>query len=238
MAAIPAYRKVYGTLKQQIRDQVYPVGTLLPTEAELEKIFSVSRTTVRKAVSLLVAEGYLKARQGRGTEVLDASTTQRLNNISSVTESLTAKGYKVTTQGMWIEKEPAKEQVAAALDIPLGETVYRLQRVQCANGLPIALMNNYLRVNVAPDFEKYLNTFTSLYRFLEKQYHVVFQDAVETLSAVAASFAESQILHVEVGAPLLCSRRICSNDLGPFEYSVIKLVADKYEYRLYLHGRG
>ena len=237
MSKIPAYRKVYTMLKQNIRDQVYPVGSLLPTEAELEKKFGVSRTTVRKAVSMLVADGYLQAKQGKGTEVLDVSTTQRLNGISSVTETLKEKGYKVTTQGMWIQKVPAPEPVAAALNIPVGEVVYQLQRVQCADGTPIALMTNYLRVNLIPGFEQHLNAFVGLYSFLEKQYKIVFRDAVETLTAVAADFTESQILHVEVGFPLLCSKRVTRNESGPVEYSIIKLVADKYEYSVYLQGR-
>ena len=84
MREVPAYRKVYTELKRQIKDGGYPAGTLLPTESELEAQFSVSRTTVRKAVSLLAGEGYLSVRQGRGTEVLDISTTQKLNHISSI----------------------------------------------------------------------------------------------------------------------------------------------------------
>lgn len=237
MASIPAYRKIYAILKQQLKDQFYPVGTLLPTEAELEQKFGVSRTTIRKAVSILAADGYLKVRQGKGTEVLDGSTAQRLNCITSITETLRSKGHKVTTQGMSIRKMPPPEYVAAALDIPAGTQVYQLQRVQCADGKPIAIMLNYLKESVVPELERYSGTFVGLYSFLEDKYKIVLRDACEHLSAVAADFAESQILRVEVGAPLLCSKRITNTDLGPFEYSVIKLVADKYEYIVYLKGR-
>jgi GntR family transcriptional regulator len=86
--------------------------------------------------------------------------------------------------------------------------------------------------------EKFSGTFTSLYAFLEQQYHIVFTGADEWISAVAADFSESQILRLPIGAPLLCSRRICSNGQGPFEYSVIKLCAEKYEYNIHLSGRG
>ncbi len=237
MREVPAYRKVYTELKRQIKDGGYPAGTLLPTESELEAQFSVSRTTVRKAVSLLAGEGYLSVRQGRGTEVLDISTTQKLNHISSITETLTEKGYKVTVQGMFIERVKAPEYVSEVLDLPQDASVFKMQRVQCADGQPIALMVNYLRENVVPDLDKYVNQFVGLYSFLERTYNIIFKEAVERLSAVSADFTESQILKIPVGAPLLCSKRISYVEQGPFEYSVIKLVADKYEYSVYMQGR-
>jgi GntR family transcriptional regulator len=235
---IPSYRIVYSEIKKRLKDGTYQPHMLLPNEAELEKQFSVSRTTIRKAISLLVSEGFLRVKQGRGTEVLDISTTQKLNHITSITETLEKKGFKVTTQGMCIEHVLASEKVAQALDLSVGDSVYKLQRVQCTDGLPIAIMVNYLRENAVPDFEKSVNTFSGLYEFLEKKYHIVFKDAVERLSATSADFTESQILRVPFGSPLLCSKRISSNEQGPFEYSVIKLVADKYEYCVYLHGRA
>lgn len=237
MENLPAYRIVYTDIKKKIKDGTYAPGALLPTEAEFQTIYDVSRTTIRKAISLLVSEGYLKVKQGRGTEVLDVSTTQKLNKITSISETLKAKGYTVTTQGMGIDTVPASDEVAEALDIKPGTPVYRLQRVQCADNKPIAFMVNFLKQNYFPDFEKYINSFSSLYDFLEKQYHLVFKDATEYLSAVPADFTESQMLHVQIGSPLLCSRRITNTETGPFEYVVIKLVADKYEYCVHLQGR-
>lgn len=237
MTRTPAYTKVYSDMKARIREGEYKIGSLLPTETELENIYGVSRTTVRKAISLLTNEGYLKVRQGHGTEVLDISTTQRLNKITSISETLKAKGYKVSTQGMCIDVVDVSGKAAEALDIKIGTPVYRLQRIQCADGKPIAIMTNYLRMNLLPSFENYVDSFTSLYDFLEKQYHLVLKDATEYLSAASVNFVESQMLQVPIGSPILCSRRITNTEMGPFEYVVIKLLADKYEYCVYLQGR-
>ncbi|WP_046227879.1 GntR family transcriptional regulator [Paenibacillus dauci] len=238
MNDIPAYRKVYTQLKQDIKEGHYAPGTLLPTESELEQRFSVSRTTIRKAVELLGNEGFLKKTQGKGTEILDTSTTQRLNHLTSITETLTSKGYKVTTRGMSIEWITPPEHVADALMLPPGSKVYLVQRVQYADDRPIALMNNYLRANYVPGLEQHVNRFNSLYTFLEQTYHIILLHAWERLSAVAADFTESQILQIPLGSPLLCSKRISHIEQGPFEYSIIKLVADKYEYSVYLEGRA
>ena len=50
MEKIPAYKKCYNKLKSDIDNNVYPIGSYLPTEDELGKMFSVSRTTVRHAI--------------------------------------------------------------------------------------------------------------------------------------------------------------------------------------------
>lgn len=237
MAAVPAYKKVYQEIKNQIRNGTFEIGSLLPTEPELEKMFSVSRTTIRKAISMLSEEGYLNVQQGRGTQVMDVSTMQRLTTITSISETLKEKGYTVSTQGMYIDRIPAPDDVASVLKIRSGTEVFRMQRVQCANEKPIAIMKNYLLCEIAPDLDKYTGQFSSLYDFLERKYDVVFKDATETIYAMAADFNEAQILRIPMESPLICSRRVTNDEQGPFEYAIIKLIADKYEYSVYLNGR-
>lgn len=47
------YQRVHDEILQALKDNVYPVGTLLPPEPELERIYSVSRTTVRRADAII-----------------------------------------------------------------------------------------------------------------------------------------------------------------------------------------
>lgn len=65
-----AYQRVYKQILQALKDNTYPIGSLLPAEPELEKIYGVSRTTVRRAIAQLAEEGYVKVKQGHGTIVL------------------------------------------------------------------------------------------------------------------------------------------------------------------------
>lgn len=64
MEKIPAYKKCYNKLKSDIDNNVYPIGSYLPTEDELGKMFSVSRTTVRHAIDLLVKDKRIKVKHG------------------------------------------------------------------------------------------------------------------------------------------------------------------------------
>lgn len=234
---IPAYRKVYAEIKNLIKDGYYKADTYLPTETELEQRFNTSRTTIRRAISMLAAEGYISVMQGRGTKVVDISTTQKLNCITSFTETLTQKGFKVSTQGISIERIKAGEHVAEKLKINPADYVYHIERVQCADGKPIAIMENFLCVKPLPDFENNQKTFLSLYALLEKQYGIRMEEAYQTITAISANFTESQILQVPVGSPLIVSKRVTYTNGAPFDYSTLRIIADKYSYSIYLSGR-
>ena len=44
------YLEVADKIKEDIFSGKYPVGSMLPTESELEELFQVSKITVRKAI--------------------------------------------------------------------------------------------------------------------------------------------------------------------------------------------
>jgi len=64
------YKIVYDTLKQEILDGIYTYSVILPSEREISIRFDVDRTTVRKALELIVADGLVEKRAGVGTQVI------------------------------------------------------------------------------------------------------------------------------------------------------------------------
>jgi len=60
---------IYGAILRAIRDGALPMGARLPTERELSRTYGAARNTVRKTMSLLVAEGLVTRQVGRGSFV-------------------------------------------------------------------------------------------------------------------------------------------------------------------------
>ena len=54
-----------------VEEQCYRPGNKLPNENELSEALQVSRTTLREAISFLVAQGVLEIRRGKGTFVAE-----------------------------------------------------------------------------------------------------------------------------------------------------------------------
>ena len=119
--SIPRYQWVYNSLKTQIEVGDYKVGDLLPPEPDLQKKFQVSRTTVRKAVEMLAQQGFLYTRQGRGTEVLDFKATQKLQYVTSFSETLREQGFTVAQTGISVDFVPAPRHIASDLKLDPGD---------------------------------------------------------------------------------------------------------------------
>ncbi len=62
--------RVLISLRRKLADGAYPPNSRLPTEKELCDEFEASRTTIRRAVARLAADGLVKVVQGSGTYAL------------------------------------------------------------------------------------------------------------------------------------------------------------------------
>lgn len=67
---------VVERLQSEIATGAWPVGTRIPTEAELTDSFRVSRPSVREAVRSVAQLGLLETRQGDGTYVIASDATE------------------------------------------------------------------------------------------------------------------------------------------------------------------
>ncbi len=60
---------VVDSIREMIETEEYKVGEKLPVEAELCRMLGVSRTSVREAIRVLRAQGYIESKPGRGAYV-------------------------------------------------------------------------------------------------------------------------------------------------------------------------
>ena len=60
------YEDIYKDLKMKIEDNTFAYQELLPSENTLIQTYGCSRNTLRRAVSLLVSDGYVQTMQGKG----------------------------------------------------------------------------------------------------------------------------------------------------------------------------
>ena len=235
---IPAYGKVYAKMKDLILDDTYPIGSLVPREPDLCTMFGVSRTTLRKAMELLEQEGFVNIQQGRGTEVLDYKTTQKLNHVTSFSETLKAKGYTVQSKSMYIDMVIPPGNVLDDLNQAPETEVVRIQRIQLANDKPVAILTNYIIPDIAPGILADTGTFVSLYHHLETKYDILITSAKDNIKAKISDFLESELLQIPIGSPLLVDRRITYSMGRPIEVVIMIVDASKYEFSVNLVGRS
>lgn len=228
-----AYMRVYEGIRKWITNKTYDVDDVLPAEPELEKHFGVSRTTVRRAIEMLVREGYLSVRQGSGTRVTSRKAVQSLNRFSSISESLAQKGHRIGLKSCYIEKIRATAALASLLSCAVGETLFCIHRVKTSDGAPVCLIKNYIPERLVPGLDG-AGDIPLLYEYLKKQYSLVYSGSKDVISASAATFEQAQLLGVEPKTALFHVRRVCYMGYQPCELDEVDLIAEHYEYEVFM----
>lgn len=130
-----------------IRDEKLTPGDKLPTEAQLTARFHISRPALREALKLLEQDGIIYVEHGRGRFVsaMSAVHVERpITVFESVTDMTRHYGYRTTNKVLSISEEPAGADVAAALKLPDGERVIRLERLRLQDEEPILYCIDYV----------------------------------------------------------------------------------------------
>lgn len=84
MSIEPMYLDIYKKIKNSILDGTFKNNEMIPTEQELTKKYFASRITVRKALQMLMDEGYIRRIPGRGTYVKFEPSEANKDNIIGV----------------------------------------------------------------------------------------------------------------------------------------------------------
>jgi GntR family transcriptional regulator len=231
---VPLYYQLKQALTKLIEESFQP-GDLLPTEAELESRFGVSRMTVRLATNALVEEGLIIKQRGRGTFVQSPKIAHQFHSITSWTQEMQARGLTPHTQTYEAQVMEAPRRVAQALQMDASERVFRIRRVRYADDQPMAIMINYLRTHYVPDLIRTGLVKESLYAQLVEQDHLHLIKAQETIEARESSEEEAEVLHISPYAPVLFVTRVSyvPKDI-PVELVFLTSRADRYHYQLWL----
>jgi len=107
----PAFREIYGQLREAILDGRLGPGTRLPASRRLARDLGVARITVVQAFDQLMAEGYLEARRGAGTWVttaLDGVIERRPRRSHGPAPRLSAYAARATTAAPADKRRPAR----------------------------------------------------------------------------------------------------------------------------------
>ncbi len=138
----PLFQQVMDSIKDDVDSGKYQTGDRIPSEDELSEMFSVSRITVRRAVSELVDRGYLTKVRGKGTFVNRPKLARKIcqtSEIQSFTETCAEAGRVAGATVLGVEVVEARASEAEFLGVEQGSKLVHVKRVRTADGVPIML---------------------------------------------------------------------------------------------------
>ena len=144
--------QVLDILVERILDGVYPPGSKLPPENELRAEFSVSRSTIRTAVSRLEDRKLVHRQRGVGTYIsIQPNISNPLNEFIEFPQLIKDNGYEPGYQELTAEIITAEEDNLEKLKLEPGSSVLRIRKIFTANGDPIIYVINHIPVWVYED---------------------------------------------------------------------------------------
>jgi GntR family transcriptional regulator len=82
----PLHRQIADLLRKQILEGELPPGAQLPPERDLEPVFGVQRDSIRRALALLKAEGWIDTRHGSGNYVREQAPAEAIELLLGIDE--------------------------------------------------------------------------------------------------------------------------------------------------------
>lgn len=227
------YGWLAGALRSRILQGEWAPGDAIPPEAVLAKGCGVALGTMRQALSLLVSEGLLERRHGKGTFVtsgLGGASMMRFFRFRTSGELQATPRSRILGRQLRL----ASEDEADSFGLPAGSSVLALERLRSVGEQPCLLESIVLPL---PLFAALADSDTRhwddlLYPMFQRVCGVVIHRAQDQLSFAQLNAAQAQQLQLPPGHP--CARvhrqafdlanqcvelRITLGDAFSFEYT-------------------
>jgi DNA-binding GntR family transcriptional regulator len=196
------YILIHDSLKKQIQLGDYKKGDFLPSENDLCKTFSITRTTARKALDELLKEGFIERLHGKGSRVKERRQSLGLLNVKGFSEAV---GENIKT--LFLQK-PVAEKWGSGIMIPVNdndfasECIY-FERIRFVGNEPVMLEKNWFSSQVLPDFLDSEFIEGSFFKTLSKKYFIEITGSTQELRAELACEKNSELLKISPGSPIL-----------------------------------
>ena len=216
------FDKIYADLKNKIETKVFSFNSFLPSENELTKIYSSSRTTIRRALSELIIRGYIQTNQGSRIRVIYEPIERnifKIGGIESFKEAAIRNGFSYDTKVVHLEKIVADEKIATRTSFKIGDELYDVLRIRYINNKALILDKNYFLVSVAKNLTEEIAK-KSIYDYLENELKIKIMTSKRKMTTELANLEDKTYLELEnYNCLAIVSGRVFNSDGIQFEYT-------------------
>jgi DNA-binding GntR family transcriptional regulator len=232
---LPLYKFLANTLEQRIYNGDWPVGSVLPAEADLCRDFQSSRHTLRHALQILETNGLIFRRQGAPTKVVSRQRlrrfTQSFNSPIDIL-SYSRDTYRQNLVEEYIELDEALSQIVGA---PVGSSWYHIGGIRKRQRVEevIAWTDIYILPQFASLTKDPEHTQVMVYEQIEKKYGARIERAeVDVYAALTTPQIATKLNISPDTSCLVIIRRYFDDQDKLFEVTVTHHPENKYVYSM------
>jgi GntR family histidine utilization transcriptional repressor len=227
---LPGYEQVKAYIKQEISAGHWRPGDPVPSETALQKLFSLSRMTINRAVKELAVEGVVSRVRGSGTVVAQLHQISSTLQVRDIREEVVERGHVPGARVLCMEKVRADKDLGRVFQVRVNTGLFHSVVVHLENGLPIQLEERYVNPVCVPDYlAQDFHELTPTRYLLD---HAPMTEASYSIAAASAKKEEAVVLEIGEGDACLLMLRTTSS--GKHVASHARLLYPGCRYRF--HG--
>jgi len=214
------YMQIANTIREKIKTNEYVYGERLPYEHELCILYNCNKQTMKKALAILVKEGFILRRRGSGTFVKDSKTINPINHSSAIyTRPFTHLYNDVKSEVIEFTVIQSDDFIARNLQIQKNDFVYHIIRCRHINGKPYSLEVTYMPINVIPNL-RIDHLEHSIYSYIENDLNLKIQSGHKKIISSLSTPLEQKYLLLKENEPYIEIEQIAYLSSGViFEFS-------------------
>lgn len=197
---LPLYAQVKRSLQTKLMswpaddDRFY-------TDQELQRIFGVSRATVRQALTELEDEGLVRRRRGFGTFVNRDKIEESFAARSDFSGQWAQSGRQLRVADLKVERVNCPAHFAKGLGLPAQSEVLSMERIRLSGELRVAWDLRYVPLSIAGEIP--LKEFENVSLLEVLRPHVDIERADTQIEAALAGEDYAERLNIDSAEPVL-----------------------------------
>ncbi len=225
------FYEIYLDLEKDIRNNVYAIGELLPTEVKLAKKYQVSRETIRKAQTLLLEKGFIQKKQGKGAIVLDINKFEIEGaGLISFDELQRNKNLDTEIDVLKNKKEIMPLEICKKLDIDTKTKVISVERLRKINGEAVILDKDYFIFEIIPEIPL-MAVQSSIFNYIEKNLELKIGYANREVTVNPATEEDKLLLDIGTDTHVVVIRsEVYLEDTRLFQYHESRHRVDTFRF--------
>jgi len=196
------YLIVQNQLKEKMQQGTFKIGDYLPSENEMCAQYSITRTTVRKALDELLKEGFIEKQHGKGSRVRERRKSLGLLTVKGFSEAV-GKNF----QTVFLQK-PMIAEWSSEIVLPVdktdlaGECIF-FERLRLVDDEPVMIEKNWLPERALPLLIKTEFIDGSFFKTLSRNYLIEIIGSEHELRSESANQTVASLLNIQKGEPVL-----------------------------------
>ena len=226
------YEVIYQAIERGILKGVYEAGDFLPSENKLRQSYHVSRDTIRKALSLLMANGSIQTIQGTGSLVLKRAQLRfPVSGLTSYKELQNSYGYESSTEVVSLKKIVIDDKTAHVTGFEAGAVCWKLIRTRAIDQKKVILDKDILLTTIVPELDTEIAK-DSIYRYFENQLGLTISFAEKEITIDALTDEDRELLDLNQHDINIVSvkSRVFTSDARQFQYTESRHQVDKFRF--------